>query len=162
MRHLPPHLLPLFALLSLLPQEPAGKPAAELPPGVAELRRLDWLSGTWVMESRGTTTEEHWRPLQGTTLLGTSHTFDARRTQAFEFLRITLVRGKPAYVAQPGGGAPTVFVMTKLEDGAVTFENPEHDAPQRIRYERTDTGVTASISQLDGSRAMRFVFTKRE
>lgn len=162
MRRLTPHLLSLFALLSLLPQEPASKPGPAQPAGVAELQRLEWLSGTWVTESGGSTTEEHWRPLQGTTLLGTSHTFDARRTHGFEFLRITLVRGKPAYVAQPGGGAPTVFPMTKLEPAAVTFENPEHDAPQRIRYERTDTGIIAAISQLDGSGSMRFVFKKRE
>jgi hypothetical protein len=42
------------------------------------------------------------------------------------------------------------------------FENPEHDHPQRIRYVKTEEGMTATISLMDGSRATDFVFVRRD
>ena len=35
---------------------------------------------------------------------------------------------------------------------SITFENGDHDYPQRISYYRTETGLAATISKLDGSR----------
>src|SRR5262245_22392703 len=156
----------LFAGLLLLPgfpQEPQKPPAAAegKKSDRAELEKLAWLSGTWVVQNGGRTTEEHWRPLQGTMLLGSSHTFDDTKTHFFEHLRITATRGTIAYVAMPAGAKPTVFPMTRSEAGLVEFENPEHDHPQRIRYEKTADGLTATISQLDGSRAQSFAFKKQ-
>lgn len=148
------------------PQDPAKpQPAVDLTPGKVDpalLQRLSWISGTWVIEARGKTTEEHWRPLQGSTMLGSSHTYDATKTHFFEHLRITASRGGIAYIAMPGGGKGTAFLLTKLEDGLAEFENPDHDHPQRIRYERTDGGITATIEQLDGSKQQRFPFRRAE
>ena len=42
--------------------------------------------------------------------------------------------GTATYVAQPGGGTATAFGATVLSDTAVTFENLQHDFPQRILY----------------------------
>jgi len=168
------HQLPFLfaAVLALLPQDPP-QPAPVAPPAPAEppakapqwtpatLARLAWISGTWTLRDGERTTEEHWRPLQGTTLLGSSHTFDQQRTHFFEHLRVEAQRGTIAYLASPGGAAPTAFQLTVVEDGLAVFENREHDYPQRIRYERTAAGMTATISRLDGSRAVAFVFTKR-
>ncbi len=148
------------------PPKPAPAATAEaLAPGkmdAALLQRMAWLCGTWVLQDGKKTTEEHWRPLQGTTILGSSHTYDATKTHFFEHLRIALVRGTIAYLAMPGGAGGTAFVLKQLEDGVMVFENERHDHPQRIRYERTPKGVTATISQLDGSRSMQFVFEKKQ
>jgi hypothetical protein len=152
----------LLPLLPLLPQDPAKKPAdAPAKVDAAALKQLEWLCGTWVLEDGKSTTEEHWRPLQGSTLLGSSHTFTADRTRAFEQLRIVVKGGTLAYVASPNGAAPTSFELAKLEQHAVEFANAEHDYPQRIRYQRTDAGVTATISLLDGGKAQQFVFKKK-
>lgn len=152
-----------FAALPAGLQDPDKNPA--VPAGAkqadADFARLAWIAGTWVMQDGGKTIEEHWRPLQGTTLLGTSHTYDKGRTHFFEFLRIASMNGKIAYIAMPGGAQPTVFLMSKCEDGLVEFENPMHDHPQRIRYQRTEKGITATISQLDGSRSKAFVFERK-
>ncbi|MBL8728461.1 MAG: hypothetical protein JNM25_08530 [Planctomycetes bacterium] len=161
-------LLALPTLLSTLMllaggQDPAPKPGAPdaRARAAAQLRQLGWLAGTWVLHGDTSTTEEHWRPLQGTTMLGTSHSFDARRTHFFEFLRITIERDQVVYVAMPGGGAAVTFPLAQLEADVVEFENAAHDHPQRIRYQKTDAGVTATISQLDGSRAQAFEFKAR-
>lgn len=155
-----------FAALGLLAWSGSSS-AQDAPPDVAAspLRELAWISGTWSMTHEGVTTEEHWRPLQGTTILGTSHTFDAKKSHFFEFLRITERAGSVAYVAMPGGAAPTAFPLARHgagPEGALVgsfaeFENPKHDAPQRIRYERTAGGITATISQMDGSQAQSWV-----
>jgi len=140
--------------------ETGAKTPAPAKYGVADLAKLDWLVGTWRLQDGETVTEEHWRPLQGNTMLGSSHTFRGERTLAFEFLRLTAARGQIGYVAMPGGKAPTTFLLQTLGDGVVEFENAEHDYPQRIRYERTDKGVTATISLLDGKKAQAFVFER--
>ncbi|MBL9079308.1 MAG: hypothetical protein JNL08_17535 [Planctomycetes bacterium] len=160
-------LAAIAALPFAAPQDPPPQPPkpapADLTPGQVDaglLQRLTWLCGTWVLQDGGTTTEEHWRPLQGNTILGSSHTFSATKTLAFEHLRITASRGAIAYIAQPGGGKGTAFLLRTLEDGRLVFENPEHDHPQRIRYEKTDDGLVATIEQLDGSKQQRFVFRR--
>ena len=160
------HLHLAFAGLVMLPgvpQEPQKPPAAaEKKTDREAIEKLAWLCGTWVLQNGAKTTEEHWRPLQGTTLLGSSHTFDDTKTHFFEHLRIAAMRGTVAYIAMPGGAQkPTVFPMTKCEAGLVVFENPDHDHPQRIRYEKTADGVTATICQIDGTRSQSFVFKKK-
>lgn len=146
-----------LCLVSTAFQVPAPKPAAPI-----ELAKLAWLCGTWGYAHAEVATEEHWRPLAGNTLLGTSHTFDKTRTRFFEFLRITEMNGKIAYIALPASAdKPTVFLMTTGSDKEVVFENAKHDHPQRIRYEKTEKGITATISQLDGSRADTFEYARR-
>ncbi len=140
------------------PPPPTAEPPAKIDPSA--LQQLQWLCGTWVLANGKTTTEEHWRPLQGSTILGSSHTYGDGTTRFFEHLRITAMRGTIAYVAMPGGAAPTVFPIRKLEHRAVEFANERHDYPQLIRYERTDAGLTATISLLDGTRAEKLVFEK--
>lgn len=126
----------------------------------SDLAKLSWIAGTWQMKEGETTTEEHWLPLAGNTLMGLSHTFDAKQTKFFEFLRITSKSDSIAYVAQPGGGKAVPFMAVSISDKEVVFENPKHDHPQRIRYELTKEGMTATISLLDGTRAASFPFKK--
>lgn len=159
-----PVALTLLALLPLGPQDPEKKPGDAPAPakfGPEGLKKLEWLCGTWRLQDGDVVTEEHWRPLQGSTILGSSHSFDATKTHFFEHLRIALQRGQIAYLAMPGGKPPTAFLLQQLDDGVAVFENGKHDHPQRIRYEKTAAGVTATISQLDGSKAQSFVFAKK-
>lgn len=141
-------------------QDPA--PAASAAPKWtrADLQKLGWLVGTWAMKDGEVVTEEHWEPLQGSSMLGTSHTFRGERTLAFEFLRLSAARDTIGYVAMPGGKAATTFRLATLADGVAEFTNAEHDYPQKIRYERTEKGVTATISLFDGGKAQAFVFER--
>ncbi len=139
--------------------EPKQKQAAETPSN--DLSPLEWMGGTWVMEKGGKITEEHWRPIQGSFILGSSHTFDAKQSYFFEYLRIVSHQEKITYFAMPAGRNETAFEMARSDDRSVDFENPNHDYPQRIRYEKTDEGMTATISLLDGKRATKFEFKKK-
>ena len=135
--------------------------AGKAPAHSFDVQKLTWLVGTWELKDGDKITEETWFPLKGSTMMGVSHTYDPKRTHFFEFLRIMVKKDLISYVAQPGGDPPTPFLMKELDDHVAVFENPGHDHPPLIVYERTETGMTATISLLDGTRAKSFVFTRK-
>ncbi len=99
------------------------------------LARLEWLAGCWASENGEAGSGEHWLPLAGGTLLGIGRTVRNGKTVQHEFLQIRLnADGKVAYTALPSGQSEATFVATSVEVGAVTFENLQHDFPQRILY----------------------------
>ena len=61
------------------------------------------------------------------------------RMVSYEFLRVEETDdGGLRLIAAPVGQATTAFMLSSIEPGAVTFENPEHDFPQRISYRLLD------------------------
>lgn len=139
----------------------APHPAPREDPARAGLERISWIEGTWRLQEGERTILEHWLPLAGSTLMGLSHTYDDERSYFFEYLRIALVEGEVVYVAQPLGHPPVSFRAVELDGKVAVFEKPDHDHPQRIRYERTAEGLRATISMLDGTRAKSFEFRAR-
>ena len=139
----------------------SAQDAGKAPAHSFDVQKLAWLAGTWEMKDGEKITEETWFPLKGSTMMGVSHTYTAKRTVFFEFLRIMVKKDLISYIPQPGGDSPVPFLMTELDDHVAVFENAKHDHPQRILYERTETGMTATISMLDGTRATSFVFTRK-
>lgn len=124
---------------------------------------LAWLSGRWESVSpNGRWTEENWSAPRGGIMLGHSRSGAGETLREFEFLRLQAgADGVPAYLAQPGGRPATAFRLTAREGTSVTFDNPQHDFPQRIRYVRTGNVMVATISRLDGSNAMSWTFRRR-
>jgi hypothetical protein len=49
-----------------------------------------------------------------------------------------------------------------LPASSVTFENPQHDYPQRIAYTATKSGLAATISRMDGSRPTQYTWDRCE
>jgi len=139
----------------------SGAQNPERPPHGFDTQHLAWLTGTWEIKDGEKTTEETWFPLKGSMMFGVSQTYTPKRTTFFEFLRIMVKKDLVSYIPQPGGDPPVAFLMTELDDEVAVFENTEHDHPQRIRYERTENGMTATISLLDGTIARSFVFTRK-
>lgn len=105
----------------------------------------EWLAGHWCGSSPDGEVVEFWLPPAGGLMLGMSRTVGPRGTQ-FEFLRITVVDGKPTYLAQPQGVAPTAFDQVETKGQRIDFENPSHDFPQRVAYRRNGTQLRAEIS----------------
>lgn len=133
-------------------------------PARAAMDDMAWLAGAWVgtRGAGGTTSiEERWSPPLGGAMLGVSRTVSRGSMRAFEFLRIVERDGGLVYVAQPGGNPPTEFVLVELGPMRAVFENPRHDSPQRIVYERSaEGGLSASIGFANGGRSQRFEFLR--
>ncbi|HLO98543.1 MAG TPA: DUF6265 family protein, partial [Fimbriimonas sp.] len=133
-------------------------------PAKAVIADLSWIAGAWVgARPSGTTFEERWSQPKGGAMLATSRTVNTSgKMVAFEFLRIVEKDGGLVYIAQPGGAAPTEFVMTEFSSTRAVFDNPRHDYPKRIVYELTaDGGLTATTGYMKGGSPRKFEF-KRE
>ncbi|MGQ0553010.1 MAG: DUF6265 family protein [Planctomycetota bacterium] len=130
------------------------------PPVTAQIGALAWVAGHWSGKLRTSTVEERWCEPAGGAMLAISRTVKGEKMVAFEFLRIAEQGGTLVYFAQPGGRTATEFTLVELSDSRAVFENPHHDFPQRITYERTGEQLTAEISHVDGGAPQRFEFTR--
>jgi hypothetical protein len=101
----------------------------------ADIASLAWLAGCWQSEQGEPGSGEHWLPPAGGTMFGVSRTVKNGKTAEFEFLQLrTNAQGKLVYIALPSGQKETAFVAAAIDKDAVTFENPQHDFPQKVIY----------------------------
>ena len=126
--------LTLLFALTITAQE---KPAFE---------KLSWIAGNWTGSAGRATIEENWLPPAGGAMLGVGRTIAGPRMVAFEFLRIVQKDAETYYIAQPDGRPPTEFKLTTATDTKAVFENPKHDHPKIITYEKdADGNLLATI-----------------
>ena len=116
----------------------------------AEPMNLDWLQGHWCQTTGNAHTEEVWMKGSQGSSVGMARTLVDGNMTSFEYLRIVHKEGRTEYIAQPNGNPPTVFVATDTGPDSATFENPDHDFPQRISYARNEGGLVAEISGPSG------------
>ncbi len=141
----------------------AQSPAPATPPAATETRPVDskagttpaddagplgplaWFEGCWRGIVNQREFREHWMPLRGNLIVGTSHTVMQGRTLAFEYLRIEARDDGIYYVAAPSGQKETAFKFVDVKTDvsgspSYTFANPAHEFPQRIVYRRGSEG----------------------
>jgi hypothetical protein len=138
-------IVPILAL-ALLAFSGSGAVAAE-----GDLEKLAWLSGCWKSQSAEAGSGEQWTSIAGGTMLGTSRTVKLGKTVEFEFMQLRYLADRTlAFVAQPSGQSTTVFPLLRISDTEATFENPQHDFPQRVVYARD--GETKLLARVEGMR----------
>jgi hypothetical protein len=159
-------LLSTAALASILGLALAA--CASSPP--RDLGRLGFMVGCW----KSATSEdpaaavnlEVWSAPEGGLMFGYATTMGGGKLVTWEDSRIDLREGRAVYVASPEGQRATLFVETAPDPlalaapGQVTFENPNHDYPQRITYRKIENGLSAKISKLDGSQPFEYSWVK--
>lgn len=125
-----------------------------------QLASLAWMAGCWGSESGESGSGEHWMPLAGGTMLGMGRTVRNGKTAEHEFLQIRLsAEGKIIYIALPSRQKEVTFTATSISEGSVTFENPQHDFPQRIIYKiMQGDRLVARIEGLRGGAVRRIDF----
>lgn len=123
---------------------------------------LDWLAGDWIETRDGRVSEEVWLAPRGGRLIGMGRSGKAGERGMFEYMRIEPgLDGRPVFIAQPNGAAPSAFQAVEQSADSISFANPLHDYPQRIRYWREGELLMAEISLEDGSRAQRWSYGRR-
>lgn len=119
------------------------------------LHELAFLAGNWVGESGQVEMEEIWTEPKGGVMLGLHRDVAPGKAAFFEFLRIGVRDGRVICFASPRGCGGTEFLLSKIEDSVVVFENFEPDYPQRIVYRRDGDRLTARIEGgIDGQLAV--------
>ncbi|SFS37163.1 DUF6265 family protein [Brevundimonas viscosa] len=105
---------------------------------------LAWMSGYWLSCEDGREVSETWSDPRGGLLAGRGKTFQSGEA-TFELSHIGPRQDGLAYFARPNGRAATVFAATEIGDNRAVFENPAHDFPTRIVYEREGEILSARI-----------------
>ena len=133
----------VITLTLLLLMVPSGTSAQE----PASVAALSWLAGCWASVGSEAGSGEQWTVPAGNTMLGTSRTVQNSKTVAYEFLQIRETEaGEIEYVANPSGQPEAAFLLVRLSEREVVFENPDHDFPQRIIYRlRAERNLEARI-----------------
>ncbi len=97
-------------------------------------------------------------------MFGYATTTKAGALEGFEQSRIDIRSPRATYNASPDGQRPVIFTESApaavAPPGTVTFENGDHDYPQRISYRTTKEGLAATISKLDGSRPVDYAWAR--
>jgi hypothetical protein len=140
-----------------------GESRAQTPESLAD---LVWMAGCWEMERGTVVVEEQWMAPRGTLMLGMSRTIVDGRTREYEHISIHADSAGTLYVATPSRQARTEFRAVTREPGAITFENPQHDFPQRISYRSAAQGdsLVARIAGPRGGveRAIEFGYSRTQ
>jgi hypothetical protein len=124
--------------------------------------RVAWLQGCWISESPQRTIEENWMAPRGGSMIGVARTTRDGTLVEYKLVVLREQKGQLEYEAHPSGQATTVFLSTVLDDSRVVFENPQHDFPQRIGYERKGPeAVLAWIEGNTGGKPRRIEFSYR-
>lgn len=125
---------------------------------------LSWIAGYWLDCSDGREASETWSDPRGGLMVGHAVTLSPSGRVSFEMARIGPAPQGLAYVAQPGGAAPTVFLLAESGPGSAVFVNETNDFPTRITYARDGDVLTARIEgTIDGqARAMGWSFRAAE
>lgn len=111
---------------------------------------LAWLKGCWRLADGAREITEVWSAPPFGALLGYAYTLRDGQVREWEQTRIQDIAGAPAFIAMPGGAAPTPFAMVEHGAQSVVFANPAHDFPQRVSYARQGNRLTATVSGGDG------------
>jgi uncharacterized protein DUF6265 len=119
--------------------------AFAFPAAAGGLDDLAWMAGSWMERKDGTDTEEHWLPAKGGMLIAVNRTVNPGEPSTFEFLRIVLADGKPAYLTSPGGRPAEEFKSVEQSATRIVFENPAIEFPRRILYWRDGDALMARI-----------------
>jgi len=142
--------------LLLLASETA---TAQAPPSIASAA---WLAGCWSMQRGATTIEEQWMTPAGGTMLGMGRTIKAGRLDDYELVLIRERDGRIDYEAHPVMQPAAVFTATVVSDTLLQFENPRHDFPKLIAYQRRGAdSVIARIAAGPAPGANQVLFAYR-
>jgi len=142
---------PILILIALTAGGCLSKPVKPLNHSMdSSLSQFAFVIGTWSETKGGITTSEHWIAPGGKMLLGVGTTVKSGETLFFEYLRVESREDGIFYIPQPKGNPPTEFRMVECVDDRVTFENPRHDFPTRIIYQKIN--ATTLKARIEGKR----------
>jgi len=123
--------------------------------------QVSWLQGCWQLESGGRVVEEQWMAPRGGVMLGMGRTVRDGMLVEYESVILREQDGRLAYEAHPSGQPSAVFTSASVSQSTVIFENPTHDYPQRVGYQRDGDSLLAWIDGTANGKSRRVDFPYR-
>lgn len=132
---------------------------AQAPSSIAS---ASWLAGCWVTTRGKATIEEQWMAPAGGTMLGMGRTIREGKLDDYELVLIRAKDGRVDYEAHPMMQPTSVFTATIVSDTLLQFENPRHDFPKLVAYQRRGTdSLVARIAAGPAKGDQQIVFAYR-
>jgi hypothetical protein len=130
-----------------------------------QLKKAEWLIGTWRHTSLEGTLQESWEVKNDSVYAGTTHFIIGKDTVFTENITLEQLGSDLYYITQVSNqneGKPVSFKMTNSSKSKLVFENALHDFPQKITYTSKGDSLIAEISgtQKGASRSERFAMGK--
>ncbi|MEM8933092.1 MAG: DUF6265 family protein [Acidobacteriota bacterium] len=114
--------------------------ADEASSACSSLADIDWIVGRWVAEDGSS--GESWTRVSPSTFEGVG-----RVGSTEESLRLVEMSGQVFFLAKVDHNPmPTPFHATTCSAEQAVFENPEHDFPRRLDYQRDGDSLTVTVS----------------
>jgi len=140
----------MIAFLMLAEVTAATMPMPAFLSGCWEQRRED---GGWI--------EECWTDTRGGLMIGSGREGKGDAVAHWEWMRIERgADGAVTFFGSPKGAPAVGFKATGADARSITFTNPAHDYPQRVRYAVTESGLDAEVSLADGSKPNRWSYRR--
>ena len=131
------------------------------PAAAGPVDELGWLAGAWISEDGQRWTEELWMAPRGGVMLGTNRSGKDGKAGGFEFMRIAAdADGTVSFWGSPGGKPAVPFRLVSSGPGEAVFENPDHDFPTRVAYQRAGPELLATVSGPNGTNAQSWRFRR--
>lgn len=110
------------------------------------MKKLDWLIGKWEgIQGQGIYHEE-WDKISEGEITGTACTIRNGEISNIEKLKIYSNEDEVFYIAEVEHNAnPVSFALTCSDATTLIFENPLHDFPKKITYEKKGNALIATI-----------------
>ena len=115
-----------------------------LPSLAGPISQISWLEGRWEMDVPDGFIEETWLAPRGNSMIGVSRTVRADSLRGFETIIVRETAEGLQLEARPSTQPPGTFDSVTVTDSLVVFENPAHDFPQRITYQRVGADSLAA------------------
>lgn len=143
----------LLSIIGLLAMPSVSQPDSHTFPA--------WMSGSWEKTDGEKWADEFWTLPRGDIMIGASRSGEGNKLGFWEHMRIVREPdGRLAFWALTGNQPAVRFLAIETTSTEIIFVNAEHDYPQRIRYWIEGSELHAEISLADGSRTIKFAFTK--
>ena len=133
---------------------------------LADFKPLYKLASAWEIKSQNGVLVEQWVRINDSIMHSRSYRVNGKDTIPEETVELKFANGRISFtptVPNQNQGKPVSFTLVSIEGTKFTFENKQHDFPQRIIYhirEKT-LNVTISGNTKNGFREIPFDFVAK-
>lgn len=131
------------------------------------LQSLDWMLGEWQYSNQSMVFTEAWEYSTDSMLfVGMGIAYKNEKIVSQEEIRIEMIDGVLHYIVtvkDHNENKAIPFRLTNATKNSVTFENPEHDFPQKIEYtliNKDSIHAVVSSSSKEKIRKLEFHFSR--
>lgn len=141
-------------------------PAEPAPKSFSEINKADWFLGRWENNSKEGNMSEIWTKENDSTFHGESYFVIGKDTVFAESVRLWQKENQLIYEVSVKGQndeKPIDFALTSSSDKQLVFENPKHDFPSKITYNKiTNDSLVAEISGMKDGKAKAEQFAMKK